>query len=464
MKATSLLLTLSVLLVGACEFDIANPNSPDPLGNDPSRAQIAVAATGILIGSRAYYADFVLDVGIIGREAYRFDGSDPRFISELLEAPNMDPGSIAFGGDHWFEPYRNIRTANNLLNVIGTATLLSAAEQNATRGFAETIQALDFLTVVNAHTQDSIPVAVNRPLTDPPAPFVSNDSAYRHIVGLLDQALTDLNAGGGAFPFALSTGFAGFSTPATFLRFNRALKARVEVYRGSRASDPACGAGGAACYTAALAALSASFIDTLAPFDLAEGVYHAYSTGPGDLANPIFQNPQTGENLVHPFLRDSAETKPGGGLDNRFTAKTVSRPTSSTGTPPLSSNLGWIRYSSPSAPIPIIRNEELILLRAEANNALGNAAAARDDINFIRVRSGGLAARTDLLTITQAQRLGEILKQRLYSLLYEGGHRWIDMRRTGRLSQIRIDRPGTDRSPPHPTYPIPSDERLARLP
>lgn len=473
MKATMRWLVLAVLVSGACDFDIADPNNPAPLGNNPTRAAVAAAATGLLVSSRVNYADWVLDVGILGREAYRFDGSDPRFISELLEAPNLDAGSIAFGGDHWFEQYRSIRSAFTLLNVIGTASQLSAAEQNAVRGFAETIQALDFLMVVNGHTQDSIPVDVNRdPVTDPPAPFVANDSAFRFISGRLDSAAAHLGAGGGAFPFSLSTGFTDFgtfSTPATFLQFNRALKARVEVYRASRATDAACGAGGATCYNAALTALTGSFVDTTAPLD--RGVYHAYGTRSGDLANPLFQNPQTGENLVHPSLEDSAETKPGGGLDDRFTSKTVGRPTSSTGTPPLSSDLGWIRYAAPDASIPIIRNEELILLRAEANNALGNAVDAEDDINAIRVRSGGLdpcgsgvAACPDLSTGTQAQRLGEILRQRWYSLLYEGGHRWIDMRRTGRFGDIPIDRPGTDRDPPHATYPIPRDEVLARQP
>ena len=52
-------------------------------------------------------ADFALDVGILGREALRFDGSDPRFTGELLHGP-LDPGGGAFGGDHWLEEYNAI--------------------------------------------------------------------------------------------------------------------------------------------------------------------------------------------------------------------------------------------------------------------------------------------------------------------------------------------------------------------
>src|SRR5207247_680572 len=113
------------------------------------------------------------EAGILGREAFRFDGSDPRFITELLQGP-LDPGSGAFGGNFWSQHYAAIRSTNNLLNVIGTASALSAQEQNATRGFAETMQAYSFLMVLMARNQDSIPIAVNVPVTAAPAPFVTN--------------------------------------------------------------------------------------------------------------------------------------------------------------------------------------------------------------------------------------------------------------------------------------------------
>ena len=51
-------------------------------------------------------------------------------------------------------------------------------------------------------------------------------------------------------------------------------------------------------------------------------------------------------------------------------------------------------------PIPIIRNEELILLRAEARLATGDKAGAIADLNQVRVNSGGLPAST--LTATSA--------------------------------------------------------------
>jgi hypothetical protein len=425
MKATKLLIALSVLGSGACGFDITDPNNPGPIGNDPSPREVSAAVAGILLAARSDAADWILDAGILGREAYRFDGSDPRFISEFLNGP-LDPGGGAFGGDHWIEEYNAIRSTNDLLNVIGTATRFSADSQNATRGVVETLQAYGFLMVLMGHSEDSIPIAVNLPIEAPPAPFVPNDSAFTFVSALLDSADAHLTVGITALPFALPPGFAGFNTVAGFRRFNRGLKAAVEVYRGSLGC-------GVPCYTTAKTLLEngSTFIDTAATADLSAGVYFNYSTNPGDAPNPLFQNPQTGENYVSPRIRDSVETKPGGGLDNRYAAKVVSRP--SVTTEGLTSNVGWVRYPTADALVPILRNEELILLRAEANNALANGASAANDVNYIRVTSGGLAPIVGLGAQTQAQILGAILHERMYSLLYEG-HRWFDLRRNGVLA------------------------------
>lgn len=440
------LLLLGVLAGGACSFDIANPNSPNPPGDNPSRTEVVSAAIGLLIGHRSDEGDWVLDAGILGREAYRFDGSDPRFTSELLQGP-LDPGGNAFGGDHWIEPYANIRSANDLLAVVGTATALTAAEQSAVSGFARTIQALDFLRVVNAHTQDSIPVDVTSDVSAPPAAFKTQAEAFTHIVQLLDQAQTDLLAGGAAFPFLLPSGFAGFNTPVTFITFNRAIRARVAVYQND--------------FGTALIALGASFLNTGASLDL--GVYVDYGTGAGDFTNPLAIDPQVGENFVHPSVETDAQLQPGGARDQRFLDKVVQRPERSVGSgaTQLSSHLGWIRYPSPGSPIPIIRNEELILLRAEANIGLGNLGPATDDINLIRTTSGGLALIG--IPATPVAALDELLYNKRYSLLYEGGHRWIDARHYGRLATLPIDRPaGTPPDQIFSTLPIPTAEVLPR--
>src|SRR5439155_26508034 len=93
------------------------------------------------------------------------------------------------------------------------------------------------------------------------------------------------------------------------------------------------------------------------------------------------------------------------------------------------------------APIPIIKNEELILLRAEANLGLGHVAEALADLDLIRINSGGLEPTTLTPSSPAEDVLTELLYNRLYSLLWEQGVRWIDARRYHRLGTLPLDRP-----------------------
>jgi hypothetical protein len=434
------LLLLGVLTSAGCSFDLStNPNSPDPIAANPSRSQVAVAANGLLIAFRTDFADFALDMGIIGREVLRFDGSDPRFTGELLLGP-LDPGGEAFGGDHWADEYAAIRGGNLMLAVLPTAEALTAEEQSATSGYVKTIQALNYLIILNSHTQDSIPIVTDTSVTAPPAPFQTRAAVFDHVVTLLNDGRTELLAGGAAFPFPLPPGFDGFDSPATFVQFNRALRARVAVYTDAFAD--------------ALVALSESFVDAPGSLDL--GVYMDYGTGAGDLANPLSIDPQQGENFAHPSLETGAQLQVDGvTLDQRFVSKIVSRPISSNNG--LTSDLGWIRYPSPGSLIPIIKREELLLLRAEANIGLADLAAALPDINTVRQTSGNLPALADLGTPEEA--LDELLYNKLYSLMFEGAHRWIDARHYGRLADLPVDRDG---DVVFSTLPIPTDELLPR--
>ena len=453
MKATRLLLALTVLGAGACTFNTTDPNNSSAIGPNPSRTEVSLAVIGIIQAARNDAAGWNLTTGILGREGYRFDTSEPRYVTELLQSP-WDPGG--FGAGHWLNEYQTIRSANQLLDVIGTATLLSPAEQSATSGFAETMKAHQFMMILMGHAQDSIPYDVDIPFTAKPAPFLHNNEVWDSVAALLDTADAKLAAGGAAFPFSLPSGFSGFDTPGTFRQFNRALKAAVDVYRGSiYCGNP--------CYTTAMTALSASFIDAAPNANMFLGVYFNFSTNAGDFPNPLFQNPQTSQNNVHPSIRDSVSLTAAGDSDARYVAKTVARPLFTLPGSTRATDIGWIRYPATDAPIPIIRNEELILLRAEAEDRLGNTVAAANDVNYIRMHSGGLDSIANLSALPADTIMGAILVERKYSLLYEG-HRWFDMRRTGRISLANAY--GLIKDFPadviHPYYPIPEDEVNAR--
>jgi starch-binding outer membrane protein, SusD/RagB family len=446
MRVKRTIAAVAVLLLASACKDLVVPDynntSLDDLTNNPTPTKIAQAAQGLMVGTRVGIGEqngYISLLGIVGRESYNFDPADPRFITEMLIGP-LDGGSPAFGGNLFAAPYRNIRNANILLGALSTVVGMTPAQTAAVEGYAKTIQALDYLSVINTRDDLGAPLDVNIGPTDAPAPIVAKAAVLTFISTLLDDGLTRLNAGGTAFPFELSPGFDGFNTPATFAEFNRALKARVEVYRGNNA--------------AALTALSASFLDTSAPFTL--GVYHSYSTGSGDTQNALFD--ATGKILAHPSIVTDAENKPDGTRDARVLGKVVQLPEPRT-VQGVTTDFAFSIYNSNEASIPIIRNEELILLRAEARYFNGDALGALNDINLIRTTSGGLALRGPFLSDNDF--IAELLKQRRYSLLFEGGHRWIDTRRFGLLATLPRALP----SHTVPTrFPFPEAECLARVP
>lgn len=444
-KLRSAIVILALVWSGGCnELTVPDFNNLDlsDLAKNPTPAKIAQAAQGMLIGARAQIGEqngYVSLLGILGRESYNFDAADPRFITEMLIGP-LDGGSPAFGGNLFELPYRNIRNGNTLLGAVDVVAGLSDEQKEATRGFVKTIQALDYLEIINTRDELGAPIEVDQDPTAEPAPIATKSEVFAHIVQLLDEASGHLQAGGASFPFGVSDGFTDFSTPASFLTFNRALKARVEVYRGN--------------YAAALEALDASFLNLDAPLTL--GAYHSYSTRSGDLQNQLF-DPTGRAILAHPSIITDAQPRPDGTPDAR-TSKVAALDEPRT-VQDITTDLVFTIYPSNIAPIPIIRNEELILLRAEANLGLGQLPAALDDIDFIRVSSGRLAPYSG--PVTQAALLDELLYDRRYSLLFEGGHRWIDARRYGRLESLPRAVP-THNVFDH--FPFPEAECLARSP
>jgi hypothetical protein len=111
------------------------------------------------------------------------------------------------------------------------------------------------------------------------------------------------------------------------------------------------------------------------------------------------------------------------------------------------------------ADIPWITNEELLLLRAEIRWNTGDKPGAIADLNVVRQQAGGLAATSLTAASPDAAFITELLYNRLYSLMWTQGTRWIDARRYDRLDQLPLDRGG---DVVHPYMMIPSAECDAR--
>lgn len=412
-----LILSISVALF-SCTKDIGNLNSPtvESFLSNASESDLNNLVTGTESGIRTSLAFYLDDVGTIGREGYHFSASEPRYVTDLLGAGDATLSNSNFYiTTPWGNAYRAVKNCNLLIQAVNNSTLITAAEKNGYTGFARTIKAYQLLLNLNLTDSNGIRLDVSDP--NNLGPVVTYAAALSGILALLDSAETDFS--NASVVFQLSNGFNGFNDAAGLTQFNRALAARVDVYLGNWAD--------------ALTALSGSFYSLNGDFNL--GVFHEFGTGTGDQLNPMFfpQN-QTGEvRVAHPSY--ATDILAG---DDRISKATLRQMAASLDG--LSSNRDVWVYTSSTAPLPIIRNEELILIYAEANIQTGNFPEAEKALNIIR-NGHNLANYSGL--VTQDALTTEMLYERRYSLFWEG-HRWIDMRRYGLLSELPIDRTGDD--------------------
>lgn len=415
------------------EFSDLNNPEVDAFGENLTRGDLQDLIGGVLYSSRTRLGTYYDDCGVIGREYWRFSSSDPRFTSDLLGGENavLDNNTFYITGP-WASRYRTVKNANLIIGFLDgqdVSAQFSDAEVNATKGFLQTMIGYELLLNLNLTYENGIRTDVAD--SDNLGPIVGNSQALTDIRAILESAATNLGAGGAAFPFPLSSGFSDFNTPSSFLQANRALAARVAVYQNDM--------------SAARTFLSGSFLN-LNGSDLSTGIYHTFSLAAQDIANPMFfpMNATTaGARIMEPSFLTDAEAG-----DSRLSK--VSERNEEITLDGLTGNYDVFVYPSQESSIPIIRNEELILLYAEANIS-SNPGEAVNALNIIR----GAAGLDPYTGATDSDSLiDEMLTQRRYSL-YAEGHRWIDIRRYGRLDQLPLARPMDD---VFSQFPIPLTE------
>jgi hypothetical protein len=421
---------LGAVALAGCSADrlsVPNYNSPTPAGAAGAPlVALAQASSGLITQMRGLGTGPFAQFGILGREAFNYTAQEGRNTTGYLVTPNdvTGFGVGTFGG--YFTLQRNAYNFDKIVDAAEAA--LQPAQVSSARGFNNTVKGWGMLLYIMSRHDIGGPTE----LTDDPnfiAPFVSRDSVYGWLLARLNEGQTQLAAGGTAFAFPLTAGYAGFDSPTNFIKVNRALAARAYAYRGSLAT----GAARTGFYQQALTALGLSFLSTTAALDL--GAYHVYSTASGDATNGI--NTATNLDFVaHPSIVTDAEAG-----DRRVAAKTRTITRKNAPVPnAISTTVGFIRYPAQTTPAPIIRNAELILLRAEARYFTGDQAGALADLNVIRTGDGGLPALTAADINTDDKFITRLLYERRYTLLIEG-HRWVDVRRFGKLNTLPLDDP-----------------------
>jgi hypothetical protein len=468
--ATAAALVVAFAACDKSQLDIANPNNATVNGAIADPTSFQLLATGLLVDQRGQRTGMITWMSAVGRESYSISPTEGRpathpVIGIIVNGvQKLDPSS-GFSAAPWGAQYGTLRDVFNFKKTVAAHPTLTAAQKAASLGLAQTIEALSLFDIVQTH--DTLG-AITEIKEDPTslAPFVSRDSVYKYILNTLDAAITNLNAGGAAFPFTLHAGYSAtgtFNTPPTYVKFVQAMKGKV-------ASHYASTTGNAAAWQTSLTAINASFINDAAVTraGLDAGVYVTFGATP-DVQNSLTQATNSNLYAHMSFVADAQLKADGVTKDDRFTSKIRF------GLPPRegppagglpttgSSTTGFSIWPTISTSIPVIRNEELILLRAEAKLATGNKAGAIADLNIVRINSGGLPPSTLTAASTNDDILLGILYEKRYSLMMEGD-RWVDHRRYGKLALLPLDIPsGPNKNFVARVAPIPQAECLVRV-
>lgn len=428
-KLYLVIFTIGFLSLTSCTLEggeSLNGASTSSISDDLSRGELPQAMSGVLSDMRTGLNTQTDVQNIFGREYYYFTSSDPRFEGDVVTG-NLDNNTF-YVTTPWSGRYSAIKDVNLILEGLANTTAnFSLEEIAATRGVLNTLKAHELLSLATTQYTNGIRLDVADP--DNLGPFVTYNEALSAINDLLASASLDLAAGGAKFPFLLTSGYDGFDTPAKFLQFNKGLNARLESYRGN--------------YPTVRSLLSGSFINFTG--DMKTGVYHTFSLSGADLSNPLYiaLNQAANVRVAHSSFTNDA--LPNDTRVNKVFLRNVPREASGL----VGTHDVWI-YKSLIDKVPMMRNEELILLYAEAN-IISNPAQAKFAIDIVR-NAAGLGDYLGSLTAGALE--NEILFQRRYSLFGEG-HRWIDMRRFERIGELPNDRAG-DSVPD--AVPVPANE------
>lgn len=435
----ALLLLFGVSACNVFEVDeVTDPNSPNSAAvlSNANKTQLQNLVNGLESANRDL-AGFWRITGSFGRETYYIFASDPRSAQVFLQYPNIanpaekDHSLWGGVGATYGGPYSAVRQANLLILSVQNTDKITAEEANGYIGLAKTIKGYQLLIPLMSQFTNGIRISL--PYTNPlePGPFLSFDDALAKIRQILDEGATALQGAGSALSFTLTTGYDGFGTPAGLLKINRAIAARAAVY----AKD----------WQGALDALDGSFLNLNAstPDEMWAGPANVH-TGGLDSNNPLYYKKDVSDALIvvaNPGFIAEAEAG-----DERVASKVYLRqtpadfayiPYKESGLPPISFPYQMYLYHDLKASIPFIRNEELILIYAEAKAQTDQLPDAVDALNQIRT-TWGLSAFS---STDKGDIIDQMLYERRYSLWMEG-HRWFDMRRYGRIDQIDVSYDG----------------------
>ena len=357
---------------------------------------------------------------------------------------SLTPKNGAVLGIFWAQPYKYINNANAILEGVALSSGMTAAGKREIEGQAKFVRAFCHFYLVNLFGE--IPyIKTSDYKENSKAPRMGVDEVYQHIEADLLDSYDFL---GDDYAFAKGERTVPNKAAAA------ALLARVYLYRGQW--EKAAG-------------MATTVIDNVDSYSLLtnlDAVFLANSKEAIWQLRPIIPGANTPQGqlfiLRNPPNSFSSRVSMADGLFSAFEEGDL-RKTKWTSTFSSGAN-SWnyvYKYKisgynpAVSEYAMVLRLAEQYLIRAEARANLLNIDGAREDLNKIRERAG--LAQTSAMDHDAI--MLAIEQERRVELFGEYGHRWLDIKRTGRadalLASVKPQWQSTDA-----LFPIPESERL----
>jgi starch-binding outer membrane protein, SusD/RagB family len=451
-----------IMAAGCIDNPVVPPvDSPttDAVSGQLTAAGVKTLALGVLANDRNLVSELSYSKlpAIYARDMFRIDPNEPRYVTETLGG-SADPGGFS-GSGGWTNGFVTIRAANTLLAALPNTpeSQVSAAQLQTTAGLIQTMKALEYYRLLEL--RDTLGVA-QQPDNDPNTvgPIVCKTTALNYIAALLDSANASLVAAGTAsLPFTPPSGFTAFgrnySKAANLSIFNRGLKGKVDVYRGLNHQAPTAGAF-AQAITELNTALGTAIPGGVPASQFKTGLYVTFvAGGTENAANPLSDS-RIG---VNPRAKTSLQAG-----DTRASKIIPRTAISGSG---ITTSLTYIGADAGNSanltnPLAILRDEELVLLRAQAYFENSQPVQGLADLNSVRT-TYGLSALTIADVPTIGAQRAAVLYEKRYSLFFEGPQRLVDLRAYGLLTAANTpaELPG---DPFNTAIPIPKTEADAR--
>ncbi|MGI8509745.1 MAG: hypothetical protein ACR2MQ_10505 [Gemmatimonadaceae bacterium] len=423
-----------VLAASACKDNPAAPSVDRVVAGSQQTLQSLV--TGVVAEDRLAVGSAYFRLGgVMARDAIVPSANEPRNVTEFYET---QPDPSGFGAGLWNGFYTTIRAAHNLLND-PAITSLSAGNAAAARGFLRTLIALEYIRLIEYRDQNGIVIQGDDPTVLDP--IRTKQSALASTSALLDSALTDLNsaaaAGAKTVPFVVPPGYqlhGDYSQVSNLMLLNRGLEGKAEVFRALDAVSPQPDRP-----TVAIAAFNRALSDAPSPVTkeyLNRGPWYQYNPGaPESFSNPLGSITfLVTDNFVNSIMPGDARRA------NIIPApKQTVKDSSYVG----SNRIAITDPTNPAnqtAPLPIIRNGEFYLLRAQAEISVGDLPGATRDINVVHTVEGGLPAYGTFASASAA--ITAVLYEFRYSFAYMGPQHLDALREYKMLNLAYVSQPG----------------------